>query len=70
MNDDDYDPLNETDPEVRSLRAELRRQAAELVRLQAVLFYQPVVQGDILIKKAAHFDQVFADQQQARDDWK
>jgi len=37
MNDDDYDPLNETDPEVRSLRAELRRQAAELVRLQAKL---------------------------------
>jgi segregation and condensation protein A len=42
----------------------------ELVRLQAVLFYQPVVQGDILIKKAENFDQVFADQQQARDDWK
>lgn len=42
----------------------------ELVRLQAVLLYQPVVQGDILIKKAENFDQVFADQQQARDDWK
>lgn len=42
----------------------------ELVRLQAVVLYQPVVQGDILIKKAENFDQVFADQQQARDDWK
>jgi segregation and condensation protein A len=42
----------------------------ELVRLQAILLYQPVVQGDILIKKAENFDQVFADQQQARDDWK
>jgi segregation and condensation protein A len=42
----------------------------ELVRLQAVLLHQPVVQGDILIKKTENFDQVFADQQQARDDWK
>jgi segregation and condensation protein A len=42
----------------------------ELVRLQAVLLHQPVVQGDILIKKTDNFDQVFADQQQARDDWK
>ncbi|MGD0442779.1 MAG: segregation/condensation protein A [Edaphobacter sp.] len=41
----------------------------ELVRLQAVLLYQPVVQGDILIKKTEAFDQVFADQAQARDDW-
>jgi segregation and condensation protein A len=42
----------------------------ELVRLQAVLLHQPVVQGDILIKKTDAFDQVFADQQQARDDWR
>ena len=42
----------------------------ELVRLQAVLLHQPVVQGDILIKKTENFDQVFADQQQARDDWR
>jgi segregation and condensation protein A len=42
----------------------------ELVRLQAVLLHQPVMQGDILIKKTENFDQVFADQQQARDDWK
>jgi segregation and condensation protein A len=42
----------------------------ELVRLQAVLLHQPVQQGDILIKKTENFDQVFADQQQARDDWR
>ena len=42
----------------------------ELVRLQAVLLHQPVKQGDILIKKTESFDQVFADQQQARDDWR
>jgi segregation and condensation protein A len=42
----------------------------ELVRLQAVLLHQPVEQGDILIKKTDNFDQVFADQQQARDDWR
>jgi len=42
----------------------------ELVRLQAVVLHQPVIQGDILIKKTDNFDQVFADQQQARDDWK
>ncbi|HEY8997090.1 MAG TPA: segregation/condensation protein A [Edaphobacter sp.] len=42
----------------------------ELVRLQAVVLHQPVSQGDILIKKTDNFDQVFADQQQARDDWK
>jgi len=41
----------------------------ELVRLQAVLLYQPSQLGDILIKKADSFDQVFADQSQARDDW-
>ena len=42
----------------------------ELVRLQAVLLHQPVLQGDILIKKTDNFDQVFADQQNARDDWR
>nr|WP_246301776.1 segregation/condensation protein A [Granulicella arctica] len=42
----------------------------ELVRLQAVLLHQPVLQGDILIKKTDAFDQVFADQAQARDDWR
>jgi segregation and condensation protein A len=42
----------------------------ELVRLQAVLLHQPVEQGDILIKKTDNFDAVFADQAQARDDWR
>jgi segregation and condensation protein A len=42
----------------------------ELVRLQAVLLHQPVLMGDILIKKADGFDQVFEDQQAARDDWR
>ena len=42
----------------------------ELVRLQAVLLHQPVIQGDILIKKTDNFDTVFADQTQARDDWR
>jgi segregation and condensation protein A len=42
----------------------------ELVRLQAVLLHQPVMQGDILIKKTEDFDQVFADQTQTRDDWR
>ncbi len=41
----------------------------ELVRLQAVLLHQPVIQGDILIKKTEAFEQVFTDQSQARDDW-
>ena len=42
----------------------------ELVRLQAVLLHQPKVLGDILVKKAESFDQVFADQAQLRDDWR
>jgi segregation and condensation protein A len=42
----------------------------ELVRLQAVLLHQPVLQGDILVKKTENFDQVFSDQAQARDDWR
>ena len=41
----------------------------ELVRLQAVLLHQPVVMGDILIKKAEGFDSIFEDSQSARDDW-
>jgi segregation and condensation protein A len=42
----------------------------ELVRLQAVLLHQPDHQSDILIKKTAEFDTVFADQQSAKDDWR
>jgi segregation and condensation protein A len=42
----------------------------ELVRLQAVLLHQPRQLGDILIKKADNFDQVFAEQAQTRDDWR
>ena len=42
----------------------------ELVRLQAVLLHQPRELGDILIKKTDGFDQVFAEQAQARDDWR
>ncbi len=42
----------------------------ELVRLQAVLLHQPVLMGDILVKKAAGFDQIFEDAQAARDDWR
>ncbi len=42
----------------------------ELVRLQAVLLHQPILGGDILIKKSEAFDQVFEDQQTARDDWR
>jgi segregation and condensation protein A len=42
----------------------------ELVRLQAVLLHQPVLQGDILIKKTENFDQILTDQAQARDDWR
>ena len=41
----------------------------ELVRLQAVLLHQPVLAGDIFIKKSDAFDTVFEDQAQARDDW-
>jgi segregation and condensation protein A len=42
----------------------------ELVRLQAVLLHQPRELGDILIKKADSFDQVMAEQAQAKDDWR
>jgi segregation and condensation protein A len=42
----------------------------ELVRLQAVLLHQPELMGDILIKKADAFDQIFEDAQAARDDWR
>ena len=42
----------------------------ELVRLQAVLLHQPVLGGDILIKKTDGFDAIFEDQAMARDDWR
>jgi len=41
----------------------------ELVRLQAILLRQLDLLGDILIKKTDHFEQIFADQAQVRDDW-
>ena len=41
----------------------------ELVRLQAILLRQADQFGDILVKKSARFDQIFADQAQVRDDW-
>jgi segregation and condensation protein A len=41
----------------------------ELVRLQAILLRQAEGLGDILIKKAQHFDQVMADDSSVRDDW-
>jgi segregation and condensation protein A len=41
----------------------------ELVRLQAILFRQTEILGDILLKKTDHFEQIFADQAQVRDDW-
>ena len=42
----------------------------ELVRLQAVLLFQPATHGDILLKKSAAFDQIFEDDSTARDDWR
>jgi segregation and condensation protein A len=42
----------------------------ELVRLQAVLLHQPVIQGDILIKKTENFEDLVTDQTTARDDWR
>ena len=41
----------------------------ELVRLQAILLRQAESLGDILIKKADHFDQIMADETSVRDDW-
>jgi segregation and condensation protein A len=41
----------------------------ELVRLQAILLRQAEGLGDILIKKAEHFDQIMADEASVRDDW-
>ena len=41
----------------------------ELVRLQALVLRQPDTFGDILLKKAAHFDEVMSDNAQVRDDW-
>ncbi|HEY3787773.1 MAG TPA: hypothetical protein VGL71_02910 [Urbifossiella sp.] len=34
---EEFDPLNETDPQIRELREEIRRQAAEIVRLEAAM---------------------------------
>ncbi len=42
----------------------------ELVRLQAVLLHQPAPGGDLLIKKAKRFDEVFEEQTEPRDDWR
>ena len=42
----------------------------ELVRLQAVLLFQPATHGDILLKKSAAFDQIFEDDSASRDDWR
>lgn len=42
----------------------------ELVRLQAVLLYQPSLGGDLLMKKGDQFDEVFEDQSRQRDDWR
>ena len=41
----------------------------ELVRLQAILLRQADSLGDILIKKAARFDEVMSDETTVRDDW-
>ena len=41
----------------------------ELVRLQAILLRQAEQLGDILIKKTDHFEKIFTDQAQVRDDW-
>ena len=41
----------------------------ELVRLQAILFFQPESFGDILLKKTDLFDEVLTDTAQVRDDW-
>lgn len=42
----------------------------ELVRLQAVLLHQPRIGGEMLIKKADRFDEIFEDGNQTRDDWR
>ena len=42
----------------------------EMVRLQAIVLYQPVQQGEILVKKAAAFDDAATAQAEARDDWR
>ena len=42
----------------------------ELVRLQAVLLHQLAPGGDLLIKKADRFDEMFEDQTRPRDDWR
>ena len=35
----------------------------------AIAVHQPVLLGDILVKKTSNFDQIFEDQATARDDW-
>ena len=42
----------------------------ELVKLQAILLHQPDVLGDILIKKADGFDQIFEESPELRDDYR
>jgi segregation and condensation protein A len=42
----------------------------ELVRLQAIVLRQERIFGDILLKKHAMFDTVFAESEAVRDDWK
>jgi segregation and condensation protein A len=42
----------------------------ELVRLQAILFRQDRVFGEVVIKKHAMFDAVMGESAQVRDDWK
>jgi segregation and condensation protein A len=42
----------------------------EMVRLQAILLRQEAVFGEILIKKNARFDEVMAEQESVRDDWR
>ncbi len=41
----------------------------ELVRLGAVLVFQPAAQADILLKKTEGFDRIFEQDQTTRDDW-
>ncbi len=42
----------------------------EMVRLQAILLRQDKVFADIVVKKSANFDSVFAEGALVRDDWK
>ncbi len=42
----------------------------EMVRLQAIMLRQEAVFGEILIKKSPRFDEVVAEQDSVRDDWR